>query len=423
MTALAAQTGFGRPGVPAKWVGIDEAAPALASTMLAYLGQLAVSMRPSTVTAVDLDLRAFAGFLIGHDPALACVADIERSHVEAFKIWQRAQPGRSAGQPYQTASFRRRMSSLKMFFIRIIEWDWDDAPARVPIFFGDIPKRDESLPKFLDDGDAAKFMRALAAEPVLVRRLGVEMLARTGMRVGELCELEHDAVNIMGNQAWLRIPVGKLHNDRIIPLQPILVDLIAEYQASNGPFTPGRLLSGQEGPLNRHAVSRWVKTVARRAGIGHVHPHKLRHTLATQAVNRGMSIEAIAALLGHRSLDMTMRYAKISNKIVAEEYASVVDKVEALYNQDQPVEDVAVGPAMRRLQHEVHHRLLGNGWCQRPAQLDCSYESICETCTHFATDSAAQPVLLRQRDHAAANNQTDRAELFTKLLDQTRNEK
>jgi hypothetical protein len=133
-----------------------------------------------------------------------------------------------------------------------------------------------------------------------------------------------------------------------------------------------------------------------------------------------MSIEAIAALLGHRSLDMTMRYAKISNKIVAEEYASVAEQVEALYNRDEPVDDVEVGPAMQRLQHEVHHRLLGNGWCQRPAQLGCSYESICETCTHFATDTTTQPVLLRQRDHAAANNQPDRAELFTKLLDQTR---
>jgi site-specific recombinase XerD len=423
MTAVASQAGFGPSGVPEKWVGIDASAPVLAATMLAYLDQLAVSMRPSTVAAADTDLRAFAGFLIRHDQALGCVGDVERSHVEAFKVWQRAQPGRSAGKPYQAASFRRRLSSLKMFFIRIIEWDWDDAPARVPIFFGDIPKRDESLPKFLDDGDYAKFMRALAAEPVLSRRLAVEMLARTGMRVGELCELEHDAVNIMGNEPWLRIPVGKLHNDRFIPLQPVLVDLIAQYQASDGPFTPGRLLSGREGPLNRHAVSRWVRTVAKRAGIGHVHPHKLRHTLATQAVNRGMSIEAIAALLGHRSLDMTMRYAKISNKIVAEEYASVVEKVEALYGQDQPVEAATVGPAMRRLQNEVHHRLLGNGWCQRPAQLNCSYESICETCTHFATDPTFQPVLIRQRDHAAANDQASRAELFTKLLDQTRNEK
>jgi integrase len=44
------------------------------------------------------------------------------------------------------------------------------------------------------------------------------------------------------------------------------------------------------------------------AGLPHIHPRQLRHTLATQAINRGMSLEAIAALLGHRSLDMTLRY-------------------------------------------------------------------------------------------------------------------
>ena len=407
----------GWSSMPAKWATIDTAAPMLAATMLAYLAQITVSMRPSTVRSAEADLRIFAGFLIGHDPALSCAADIDRSHVEAFKLWQRAQLGQT-GKPFKESSFRRRMSLLKMFFIRIIEWEWNDAPARGPIFFGDVPKRDESLPKFLDDGDYAMFMRALAEEPAVFRRLAVELLARTGMRLGELCELEHDAVTIIGNQPWLRIPIGKLHNDRYVPLHPHLVELIAEYQASDGPFTPGRLLSGVEGPPDRHAVTRWVDTIARRAGIGHVHPHKLRHTLATQAINRGMSIEAIAALLGHRSLDMTMRYAKISNKVVADEYAAVADKVEALYNQNQPLDADAAGPAMRRLQHEVHHRLLGNGWCQRPAQLDCSFESICESCTHFATDPTFQPVILRQRDHAAANNQTGRAELFTKLLDQ-----
>lgn len=418
MTAVPIETGFGPSDVPKKWVAIDAAAPLLADTMLAYLAQIEVSMRPSTVRSTETDLRIFAQFLIDHDPALGSVADIERSHVEAFKLWQRAQTGQT-GRPFKAASFRRRISMLKMFFVRITEWEWDDAPSRVPIFFGDVPKRDEPLPKFLDDGDYTKFMRALAEEPAVFRRLAVEMLARTGMRVGELCDLEADAVTIIGNEPWLRIPVGKLHNDRYIPLHPHLVELIADYQASDGPFTPGRLLSGTEGPLNRHAVDRWVKTIARRAGIGHVHPHKLRHTLATQAINRGMSLEAIAALLGHRSLDMTMRYAKISNKVVADEYADVTTKVEALYSQDQPLEADAAGPAMRRLQHEVHHRLLGNGWCQRPTQLDCSFETICESCTHFATDPTFQPVLLRQRDHATNNNQTSRAELFTKLLDHT----
>jgi integrase len=419
VSAVAAVTDLvERPKVPSSWAQIDAAVPQLAVTMLAYLAQVTVSLRPSTVTATATDLRIFAGFLIDHDPALSCVADIDRSHVEAFKVWQHAQPGMT-GKPFKESSFRRRIGSLRMFFIRIVEWDWDDAPARVPIFFGDVPKRDESLPKFLDDGDFARFMRTLAIEPVLFRRLGVELLARTGMRVGELCDLEADAVTIMDGEAWLRIPVGKLHNDRYIPLDPHLVELIAEYQASDGPFTPGRLLSGAEGPLNRYAVDRWVKRIARDAGItSNVHPHRLRHTFATQAINRGMTIDVIAALLGHRSLDMTRRYAQISNRVVANEYAAVAAKVEALYTTDGPLPADTVGPNMQRMRNEVHHRLLSNGWCQRPAQLDCSFESICESCVHFETDVTFQPIVLRQRDHAAANNQTERAELFTNLLDQ-----
>ncbi len=54
-----------------------------------------------------------------------------------------------------------------------------------------------------------------------------------------------------------------------------------------------------------------------------------------------------------------------------------------------------------------------------PLQLDCSFESICESCVHFTTDQTFQPVVLRQRDHAAAHDQTQRTELFTKLLNQS----
>ena len=62
-------------------------------------------------------------------------------------------------------------------------------------------------------------------------------------------------------------------------------------------------------------------------------PHQLRHTLATQAINRGMSLEALAALLGHRSLRMTLVYARIADRTVANEYFKVSEQVEALYNQ------------------------------------------------------------------------------------------
>jgi integrase len=74
-----------------------------------------------------------------------------------------------------------------------------------------------------------------------------------------------------------------------------------------------------------------VATTAKKAGIGTVHPHQLRHTFATQAINRGMRLEAIAALLGHRSLEMTLTYARITDRVVADEYASVCEQIDRLY--------------------------------------------------------------------------------------------
>ena len=64
-------------------------------------------------------------------------------------------------------------------------------------------------------------------------RLVVEILARTGMRASELCDLAADAVIQIGDGHWLRVPVGKLRNDRYIPLHPDLVDLLADWTATN----------------------------------------------------------------------------------------------------------------------------------------------------------------------------------------------
>ena len=63
----------------------------------------------------------------------------------------------------------------------------------------------------------------------------------------------------------------------------------------------------------------------------------LRHTFATRAIDRGMPIDVIAALLGHRSLDLTRRYAQISNRVVANEHAAVAAEVEAFYSTDVPL--------------------------------------------------------------------------------------
>jgi hypothetical protein len=277
------------------------------------------------------------------------------------------------------------------------------------------------LPKFLNDQDATKLIATARAHRLPRYRLVVIMLVRTGLRASELCDLAADSVNLLGSEYWLRVPVGKLRNDRMIPLHRECVELLAEWTAVNAEHirAKGRLMADQHQPLDRRTVHRMVATTAKKAGIGTVHPHQLRHTFATQAINRGMRLEAIAAMLGHRSMEMTLTYARITNRVVADEYASVCEQIDRLYKTAGvpgalPAEIETA--AMTRLRKEAHVRMLGNGMCTRPVELDCRMESICETCAYFRTGPEFVPVLLRQRDHARQHGQSERADLFEGLV-------
>jgi len=400
------------------WDLLADQVPQLAATMRRYLDQQAVTLSAGTITAADRALRIFGLRICQHDALVVGVANINRAHIEAFKLKLAGDVTSNTRQPLATNTIRQRLRLLKAFFDRIIEWDLDDAPRRNPIIHGDVPPRPEPLPKFLDDAQMAKFMHQANIEPDQFRKLCVLLLARTGMRVGELTNLPPDPVVRIGEHHWLHVPVGKLRNDRYIPLHPELVELIAAWQTNNADriASTGRLLTDQVSALDRHRLTRMVRRIATRAQIGHVHPHQLRHTLATQAINRGMRLEAVAALLGHKNLEMTLVYARIADRTVAEEYFDVATKVDHLYNTVLPAD--AEGPNMRRLRQQ-HQRMLGNGWCQRPGEMDCNYETICETCTYFATDPDHIPVLTRQRDHAREHHQPGRAKLYQQLVDQT----
>jgi hypothetical protein len=104
------------------------------------------------------------------------------------------------------------------------------------------------------------------------------------------------------------------------------------------------------------------------------HPHEVRHTLATQAINRGMRPEAIAASSATARWRLTLTYARIADRVVADEYAAVNAQIDALYGHQLAVAETT---AMTRLRREAHARMLGNGLCTRPVELDCRMESAC----------------------------------------------
>jgi hypothetical protein len=103
--------------------------------------------------------------------------------------------------------------------------------------------------------------------------------------------------------------------------------------------------------------------------------------------------------------------------VVADEYQAVSAKIDALYGHATELPAGYETTGMARLRREAHARMLGNGLCTRPAELDCRMESACETCAYFRTGVEFLPTLIRQRDHAREHGQNDRATLFIRLIE------
>ena len=244
-----------------EWAVLSARAPQLSATMRRYLLQLATFLAPRSVEMADATLRQLARWLTTETDVVV-VNQITRSHVEDYKVWLAGQPGRAEGDTLAKNTQRHRLRMIRIFLERLIEWDWPDAPGRNPILHGDIPPRSEPIPKFLTDQQAAAFMAAARAHRLPRYRLVAQVLARTGLRATELCELAADAVTRIGNDGhWLRVPVGKLRNDRMIPMHPDVVDLFAEWTATNSEHIrrSRRLLADDHAPLDRRTVHRIVE--------------------------------------------------------------------------------------------------------------------------------------------------------------------
>ena len=122
---------------------------------------------------------------------------------------------------------------------------------------------------------------------------------------------------------------------------------------------------------------------------------------------------------------MTLVYARIADTTVADAYDNVTEQLDALYTKPAGLRTSAGSggvASMTQLAAEYDQRMLGNGYCNRPSKLDCQFESICETCAYYSTDTTFDPVLTTQRDHAAERDQHHRVDLFQMLIDRNHQE-
>lgn len=140
----------------------------------------------------------------------------------------------------------------------------------------------------------------------------VETLYSTGCRISELANLDISDVDFISREVKL---LGKGNKHRVSYLNGAAFVDLQDYLRSRTDENPA-LFVGMIAPHNRltaQTLEEIISKLGKRAGIRkHLHPHLFRHTLATDAINRGMPVEEVQGILGHVDINTTMIYTKLS---------------------------------------------------------------------------------------------------------------
>ena len=154
--------------------------------------------------------------------------------------------------------------------------------------------------------DACKNKRDLAL---------VDLLASTGMRIGELVRLDVADVNMQEREC---IVTGKGNKQRPVYFDARAKLHLTEYLETRADSDPALFVS-LDSSASRVTVGGMelrLRNLGKKAGVSRVHPHKFRRTLATHAIDKGMPIEQVQKLLGHAKIDTTMHYAMVNQSNV-----------------------------------------------------------------------------------------------------------
>ena len=143
----------------------------------------------------------------------------------------------------------------------------------------------------------------------------IDMLASTGMRVGEMVLLNKADINFNEREC---IVFGKGDKERIVYFDARTKIHLKEYLQSRTDGSPALFVS-LKAPNDRisiGAIEARLRKFGKQLGLQKVHPHKFRRTLATMAIDKGMPIEQLQQLLGHRRIDTTLQYAMVKQNNV-----------------------------------------------------------------------------------------------------------
>jgi integrase len=291
----------------------------------AQVQTLSLTLQPFTVAKYQYVARHFVGYLRATFPKVRRLSQLRRDpHMLGWFRWlcELRPPVGNHTREQRLLCLRRLLNDLVL----------QGHPLRLGlILHEDFPARPEYLPRALSPEDDRRLQEELRRADTLYSN--ALLLTRvTGIRIGECIHLSLDCLRHVGPEQWaLHVPLGKLHTERLVPLDSEGLRLLNRILELRALASPGRLAKS-EGFLiprigGRFALFQTLRLAladfARRAGCADsspISPHRLRHTWASEMLRCGISLPALMHLMGHKDIRMTLRYLKITQPDLRREF-------------------------------------------------------------------------------------------------------
>jgi integrase/recombinase XerD len=254
------------------------------------------------------------------------IKDLKRQYLLDF-IDQRLTAG------YAVSGINADLRYFRTFLLFLQEQDYaiPQSLLRMPTL-----KQPDPLPKFLTDEQVlllrddlnrrvAQALNIHQRRDAVLDRALFYLLWQSGMRLGEVEELRLEDLDLAGRKLIVRQSKGL--KDRTVFMTDAAVHAVRDYLDMRGPGPTDHIFLYRNQPLCKDLARSRIRAAGERTGVK-AHPHRLRHTAATQLLNAGCRITSIQKFLGHKDIGSTMTYARVHDHTVANDYYRAMEQVE-----------------------------------------------------------------------------------------------
>jgi integrase len=358
--------------------------------ILAYMRWCDAKYRPSTIDSCRASVLGFFLWLQAEHPQIDRLDGVTRPIALAYASHlKRKVEAKTYTPKYRTDLYRR----IRLFYEFAIVEGLETSPDRNPFSVGDTPSDPDPVPRYLTDQDLQVVLGYCATEATLLERVLVMTLLHTGVRACELVELKlSDIVQVQGR--WkLHIHEGKGLKDRLIPLTHPCLELLRRWeQEGKSPISPYLFTSYGRQWASSH-VSTLIRELGIKLGISGLTPHRFRHTFAVALLNYGIRESALQKLMGHKTLNMTLEYARILDTTVEEAFHQTVERMQTETRSWVPSFFATEEYTLFAEGDTLSWIRLPIGYCRRNPKLHCESDVKCLLCDRFVGSAQDLPRL------------------------------